>query len=50
MLHLNEIKPQKIPKKLLSVSVVEWCGKGKTCGRGHKGQTARSGYSKKNRL
>lgn len=23
------------------------CGRGKTCGHGHKGQTARSGYSRK---
>jgi large subunit ribosomal protein L15 len=45
---LNTIKPAtgaKQSKKRVGRGI--GCGNGKTCGRGHKGQTARSGYSKK---
>jgi large subunit ribosomal protein L15 len=45
---LNTIKPAvgaKRNKKRVGRGI--GCGNGKTCGRGHKGQTARSGYSKK---
>lgn len=47
-MHLNTLKPA-VGAKTDKVRVGRGigCGKGKTCGRGHKGQTARSGYSKK---
>lgn len=45
---LNKLKPTFGAKKVSKrVGRGIGCGKGKTCGRGHKGQTARSGYSKK---
>lgn len=47
-MRLNTLKPaagaKKMPKRL-GRGIAS--GKGKTCGCGHKGQTARSGYSKK---
>jgi large subunit ribosomal protein L15 len=47
-MRLNKLKPAVGAKKV-RVRVGRGCGSGmgKTCGRGHKGQTARSGYSKK---
>lgn len=48
-MHLNTLKPNPKAKKVkMRVGRGIGCGKGKTCGRGHKGQTARSGYSRKN--
>lgn len=47
-MHLNTLKPAigaKKDTKRLGRGIGS--GKGKTCGCGHKGQTARSGYSKK---
>lgn len=47
-MQLNTIKPACGAKQnKMRVGRGIGCGKGKTCGRGHKGQTARSGYSKK---
>lgn len=47
-MHLNTLKPACGAKKSKTrVGRGIGCGLGKTCGRGHKGQTARSGYSKK---
>lgn len=43
-MHLNTIKPDKGAKKArMRVGRGIGCGKGKTCGRGHKGQRARTG-------
>jgi large subunit ribosomal protein L15 len=45
---LNEIKPNK--KSIQNVKRLGrgmGSGKGKTCGKGHKGQKARAGYTKK---
>lgn len=47
-MHLNTLKPAlgaKAIKKRVGRGIGS--GIGKTCGRGHKGQTARSGYSQK---
>ena len=47
-MRLNKLKPAcgaKKDRKRVGRGI--GCGSGKTCGRGHKGQTARSGYSKK---
>jgi len=47
-MHLNTLKPAVGAKKVRTrVGRGIGTGIGKTCGRGHKGQTARSGYSKK---
>jgi large subunit ribosomal protein L15 len=47
-LKLNTLKPAANSKKTrVRVGRGIGSGKGKTCGRGHKGQTARSGYSQK---
>lgn len=47
-LELNRLQPTPNSKKSkMRVGRGIGCGKGKTCGCGHKGQTARSGYSKK---
>jgi large subunit ribosomal protein L15 len=47
-MHLNTLKPANGARKTkVRVGRGIGCGLGKTCGRGHKGQTARSGYSKK---
>lgn len=47
-MHLNTLKPANGSKKRkVRVGRGIGSGMGKTCGRGHKGQTARSGYSKK---
>lgn len=47
-MHLNTLKPAKGSKKIrMRVGRGIACGNGKTCGRGHKGQKARSGYSRK---
>jgi large subunit ribosomal protein L15 len=44
----NTLKPARGAKKVHHrVGRGIGSGSGKTCGRGHKGQTARSGYSKK---
>jgi large subunit ribosomal protein L15 len=43
-MRLNTIKPDKGAKKArMRVGRGIGCGKGKTCGRGHKGQRARTG-------
>lgn len=43
-MRLNTIKPDKGAKKArMRVGRGIGCGKGKTCGRGHKGQRARAG-------
>lgn len=48
-MRLNTLKPAQGAKKIrVRVGRGIGCGFGKTCGRGHKGQTARSGYSRKN--
>lgn len=48
-MHLNTLKPAPGAKqKRTRVGRGIGSGLGKTCGRGHKGQTARSGYSRKN--
>jgi len=45
---LNTLKPAENSRPLkVRVGRGIGSGKGKTCGRGHKGQTARSGYSQK---
>lgn len=45
-MRLNTIKPQEgSHKKAVRVGRGIGSGKGKTCGRGHKGQTSRSGSS-----
>ena len=47
-MRLNEIKPNK--KSVQNVKRLGrgmGSGKGKTCGKGHKGQKARAGYTKK---
>lgn len=47
-MHLNTLKPAQGAKKQANrVGRGIGCGNGKTCGRGHKGQTSRSGYSRK---
>lgn len=47
-MQLNELSPAAGSKKTkCRVGRGIGSGKGKTCGRGHKGQTARSGYSQK---
>jgi large subunit ribosomal protein L15 len=47
-MRLNTLKPAVGAKRnKIRVGRGIGCGCGKTCGRGHKGQTARSGYSKK---
>jgi large subunit ribosomal protein L15 len=47
-MQLNTLKPAPGAKKnRYRVGRGIGCGNGKTCGRGHKGQTARSGYSHK---
>lgn len=48
-MRLNTLKPAVGSKpKRVRVGRGIGSGLGKTCGRGHKGQTARSGYSRKN--
>lgn len=43
-MHLNTVKPNKGARKNKNrVGRGIGCGNGKTCGRGHKGQTSRSG-------
>ncbi len=45
-MHLNTLKPQEGSKrKAVRVGRGIGSGKGKTCGRGHKGQTSRTGSS-----
>ena len=45
---LNEIKPNKKSiQKTKRLGRGMGSGKGKTCGKGHKGQKARAGYTKK---
>lgn len=45
---LNKIKPKKGSlQKVKRLGRGMGSGKGKTCGKGHKGQKARSGYNKK---
>ena len=47
-MRLNTLKPARGEKKAIArVGRGIGCGNGKTCGRGHKGQTSRSGYSRK---
>ncbi|EKE01910.1 MAG: hypothetical protein ACD_21C00025G0021 [uncultured bacterium] len=47
-MHLNTLKPAVGSKqKLVRVGRGMGSGLGKTCGRGHKGAKARSGYSRK---
>ena len=49
MMNLNTLKPAagaKKPAKRVGRGI--GCGKGKTCGRGHKGQNSRAGHSAKN--
>ncbi|MCK4608702.1 MAG: 50S ribosomal protein L15 [Gammaproteobacteria bacterium] len=47
-MHLNTLKPAaKAKKAAMRVGRGIGSGKGKTCGRGHKGQASRSGYSQK---
>lgn len=47
-MRLNSLRPAVGSKRVkIRVGRGIGCGCGKTCGRGHKGQTARSGYSKK---
>jgi len=47
-MRLNEIKPNlKSVKNKKRLGRGMGSGKGKTCGKGHKGQKARSGYKKK---
>lgn len=47
-MQLNKLSPAAGSKKVkCRVGRGMGSGKGKTCGRGHKGQTARSGYSQK---
>lgn len=49
MMRLNTLKPAVGSKKPhVRVGRGIGSGLGKTCGRGHKGQKARSGYSRKN--
>lgn len=47
-MRLNTIKPaEKSRKNIKRLGRGMGSGKGKTCGKGHKGQKARSGYKKK---
>lgn len=47
-MYLNQIKPAAGAKKAKTrVGRGVGCGKGKTCGRGHKGQTSRTGGFRK---
>lgn len=47
-MYLNTLKPANGAKfKKIRCGRGIGCGRGKTCGHGHKGQTARSGYSRK---
>lgn len=47
-MRLNTLKPiDGTKRKKTRCGRGGGCGLGKTCGRGHKGQTARGGYSKK---
>lgn len=47
-MRLNTLKPAANAKKAITrVGRGIGSGKGKTCGRGHKGQTARTGYGRK---
>ena len=44
---LNSLTPCLVKKTRKRVGRGIGCGSGKTCGRGHKGQKSRSGYSRK---
>ena len=47
-MRLNTLKPAAKAKKAITrVGRGIGSGKGKTCGRGHKGQTSRTGYSRR---
>lgn len=47
-MRLNTLKPAANAKKAITrVGRGIGSGKGKTCGRGHKGQTSRTGYGRK---